>query len=228
MDSILIGTNGTSYTITDATRVITLSGLPSITQENLLYVFNYTQNKLYYAPTENIAKVAVSGGDTLTVDTDFAVLASTDELHIQLSIGDLAYDYTVDANKDLVQNPEWAHYTSTEHLIDVTDASVDTYFKEFYVEGFRNVAVQIHSVDATGFEWKIYLTIDDAATEPATGGTAGSTWIEVTNSLFGAAQTGTAIDSVGFMDTSIMPLKYLVEYTNQNATNTIDCWIRKY
>lgn len=228
MDILLIGENGTSYTIANGTRAITLVGLPAITSKNLLYIYNITQDKLYFSPTETLPNATVAGGNIINVAVSFPVLASTDELHMQITLGEMAYDATLDANKSLVQNPEWAHYTSVEHIIDETDVAIDTYFHEFYVTTYRNLAIQIHSVDATGFEWKIYRTLDDAATLPATGGTAGLTWIEVTTELFGGAKTGTAIDDDGYVDSSKMPYKYLIEYTNQNATNTVDCWIRKY
>jgi len=120
--------------------------------------------------------------------------------------------------------------TDPEHFLDLSDIAIETYFMELSVDSYRNQALQIHSIDATGFTWKVYATLANStdAPVPATGGTAGVLWIEVTDDLFGAAVTGTTIDKLAFVDTSTMPGRYLIEYTNQNVTNTVDAWFRKY
>ena len=92
MTILIVGNNGSSYTITDASRIITVKGADSFTLENLLYVFNITKNKLYYSPAEDVGLAAVSGGDTITIDSSFDVMDDDDKIHIQLSTGDIAFD----------------------------------------------------------------------------------------------------------------------------------------
>lgn len=119
-------------------------------------------------------------------------------------------------------------YTSVDHLIDGTNISPNTYFEVIDSTGYDNLAIQLYSTDATGASFKLYATLDTDATVPATGGTASSSWADMTDIIFEAAITGTNINELAFIDTSLMPDRYLIEYTTQNATNKVDVWVRKY
>lgn len=149
MDIILIGTDSTSYVISDSTRTITLSGIPSITTENLLYVYNQTQDKLYYSPTETLAKAVVSGGNTITISTDFAVMASTDVLHIQLSIGTFAYDNSLDVYKIIEQNPDYAYRTSPELIVGYTNQAAGTYYFPISWDTYKHGSLFVTAVTGT-------------------------------------------------------------------------------
>jgi len=84
MNKILIGSDEGAYTPTGGARTIVLSELsftPSI--EQIAYVFNKTQDRLYYAPAYGLAKASLSGY-TITIDGSFPVLGASDELHIQM------------------------------------------------------------------------------------------------------------------------------------------------
>jgi len=228
INKILIGSDEGNYAPGDGTRTITLSALsftPII--EQAAYIYNKTQDVLYYAPAERLAKCTISGL-VITIDSSFAVLATTDEIHIQFWLPERAYDVNQDVGKVNVENPEYDHYTSVEHIVDITNASIDTYFVGISSASFRNMAIQLGATDATGFEFKIYGTLDEDAAVPATSGTAGATWIEMTSTIFGGTVTGTSIAELAFVDTNLMPDRYLLEYTNQNAANTVDVWIRRY
>ena len=93
MNRITVGSALGTYTPGNGTRDITLSlgYVPTIDQ--LMYVYNETQDELYYAKAEGLAKCTMAGA-VITIDTTFAVLASTDKIHIQLD-----YPYLV-ATKD--------------------------------------------------------------------------------------------------------------------------------
>ena len=55
--SIVVGFDQGSYEPIEGTRQIRLSGLDFIpTIESLLYIFNYTKDKTYFAQAENYAK----------------------------------------------------------------------------------------------------------------------------------------------------------------------------
>ena len=75
--------NSNEYTPGDGTRTITLNVGQTIVQEQLAYVFNLTQGLLYYAPAQNLNRATVSSGN-IVIDDSFAVLASTDIIHIQI------------------------------------------------------------------------------------------------------------------------------------------------
>ena len=74
-------------TVTDYTlsgKTITLNNLDfSPDLGNLLYVFNKTQNELYYVPAEGFALASMSG-DVITINSTFNDLADGDVLHIQI------------------------------------------------------------------------------------------------------------------------------------------------
>ena len=96
MNRIVIGSDVGSYTLSG--REITLASLGfSPVIEQLAYVFNITQNKIYYAPAEGVAKCSLS--DTvITIDNGFPVLQSTDKVHIQFWYPDIVSTATAQAS----------------------------------------------------------------------------------------------------------------------------------
>lgn len=80
---ILIGSDEGSYTPTNGDRTIIMSGLSfNPTIEQIAYVYNITQDQLYYAPSVGIALCTLTGS-TITIDASFPVLATGDKIHIQ-------------------------------------------------------------------------------------------------------------------------------------------------
>lgn len=120
-DKIVIGSDEGSYTVTNSGRTITLTGLYFVPkQEQLAYVFNKTQDKLYYAPAEGIALATLAGG-VITIDSTFPILISGDILHIQMWSPNRGFDPNLDSSKVITQNPEYAHTTSVETLVSETN-----------------------------------------------------------------------------------------------------------
>lgn len=213
MDNILIGTNGTSYTITDATRNITINGMSSFTRENVLYVFNITQNLLYYAPVYNavtpLNKITVSG-DVITIDSSFAVLADTDELHIQMSTGDIAYDYTVDADKTLRQNPDYAYRTSPE-LIGFTNQAAGTYYYVIPWDTYKHGSAFVTAV--TGASNTLTYTLWATNKYDVDLSTISELeWADVTNDLTGAASYAIAAATANYEALHWLDQVITVEY----------------
>ncbi len=121
INKILVGSDEGIYTVTNGARTITLTGLsftPSI--EQLAYVYNKTQDKLYYAPAPGLAKCTLSAG-VITIDASFPVLATGDIVHIQMWLPERAYDTTLDVLKAILLNPEYGHETAVETLVDEAD-----------------------------------------------------------------------------------------------------------
>ena len=84
MNKIVIGSDEGTYTVTNGARTITLAGLSfTPSNEQLAYIYNKTQDKLYYAPGEGLAKATLAGL-VITIDASFPVLATGDVLHIQM------------------------------------------------------------------------------------------------------------------------------------------------
>ena len=209
------------------TKNIVFTGLPfTLTAEMLSGGVVQKIDSSGNVTTVPLTNITVSGTTATLGDADNFVTGDT--VSVTLKAIDKAYDVNLDTNKNTVQNPEWAHYNSIEHIVDVTNGAVNKYFVAISVEGFRNLAIQLAATDATGATFKLYGTLDEDAAVPATGGTAGSTWVEITSDIFGGAVTGVSISELAFIDTKFMPDRYLLEYTIANATNSIDAWIRKY
>lgn len=121
MNKIVVKSDQGSYVVTDGARTITLSGLsftPII--EQLAYIYNKTQDKLYYAPAEKIALCTLSGL-VITIDSSFDVLATGDELHIQMFTPEGSLDPAI----VYIENPNYAHYTSPEHRVSESDLGLD-------------------------------------------------------------------------------------------------------
>jgi hypothetical protein len=234
MDVILVGTNSTSYSISDGTRTITLVGLPSITTENLLYVYNITQDELYYSPVENLAKASVSGGDTITISTDFAVMADTDTLHIQLTTGDFGYDESLDVYKTTVQNPEYAYRTSPELTVDYTNQAAGTYYFPIPWDTYKYGSMFVTAVTGAGntFDYTLWATnkfdVDLVTISELE-------WDDVTNYLTGAASYSIAAltanyEAMHWLDTPIIA-EYLmlkvVVVDGGTPSNTLGIYTKK-
>jgi hypothetical protein len=135
MDMILIGSHpGTSYTVTNGANTVTLNGLnftPII--EQIAYVYNKTQDVLYYAPAKGIAKASISG-NVITTDSSFDPFATGDELHIQMWSPPIALDVMLSALKIISQNPAYAHYTDPQHIDEDNEgAQNDTKYTRYAV-----------------------------------------------------------------------------------------------
>lgn len=154
-NKILVGSDEGQYAPGDGTRTITLSQLsftPNIDQ--IAYIYNKTQDKLYYAPAEGIAKCTISGL-VITIDSTFGVLATTDDIHIQLWLPARAYDGNQDEQKTIVDNPLWNRYADAQNLVSGSNIGAvdDTWID------------QAAEIDCRGFNtitlWVI-LTVNDS------------------------------------------------------------------
>ena len=84
-EPIIIGHHQGSYTPGNGNRTITIDGLSFILKlEAIRWVYNNTQNLLYYVPTEDVALVSVSAGNIL-IDGSFPILQSGDIITIIVS-----------------------------------------------------------------------------------------------------------------------------------------------
>jgi len=211
MDVILIGTNGTSYSIADGTRAITLVGLSSITTENLLYVYNITQDILYYSPTQTLAKAVVTSGNVINVDSTFALLADTDVLHIQLSTGDLAYDVSLDLKKVSVQNPSYAYRTSPELSVGFTNQVAGTYYYPIPWDTYKHGSM--FALGVTGALNTITYTLWSSNKFDVDLITISELeWADVTTYLTGAASYNLPVSTVNYEAMHFLDTVITVEY----------------
>lgn len=170
LNLILIGSDQGSYTPTNGARTIVMAGLdfpPTI--EQMAYVYNKTQDTLYYAPMEGLAKCTISG-TTITISTDFAVLVTGDEIHIQFWLPQTAYDLPQDAGKFIMENV--LTQQSPQNLVSASDIGAvnDTWIdqgNELDVENEDDILLFVNFTvnDSTGNYFKILLKYENGGTD---------------------------------------------------------------
>jgi hypothetical protein len=111
-------------TPTVGTTNITVTGLPfTLTAEQIA---NGVVKRIASDGTVTVVdtgSVVVSGGVITLADADNFV--SGDTVSVSLTGPDKAYDEALDSNIVSVLNPDYAHWTSVEHLIDESDLGID-------------------------------------------------------------------------------------------------------
>jgi hypothetical protein len=221
-------------TPTTGAKTITITGLPFTLEEVHLMggsIKKRDASNVITALFSGTEDYSISGGVITLADADNFV--ATDEVYITLIGPDKWYDRPQDGAKTLVQNPEWAHYTDVEHIVDDSNATVDQHYSPAIpVEGYRNIAFQFTgSSSGSGVTFKIYGTLNPSAALPADGDAAPSTdWVDMGIEIIGTATK--VLDggnsAMYFVDTSLMLDRYIIQYEPDNATNETDVFIRKY
>lgn len=150
---IVVGSDEGSYSVGNGTREITLTGLSyTPTTEQIAYVFNITQNKLYHSPVKGLAKSTIAGGVITYAATITELLVTGDIIHIQLYIPARGWLAGVWAWAVSIVNTNYAHYTSVEEITSsnigldgkhdggdaesLFDDTSETYTAEDVAEGF--------------------------------------------------------------------------------------------
>jgi hypothetical protein len=169
--SKLIKLNTNNFTINDGGRTIMLdSAFDTVDVTDLGYIFNKTQDKLYFGQAEGIALAEISSG-VITIDSSFDVLSDTDEIHIQLWIEEEALDKDLNVKLVEVQNQIDLLYTDVENLVTASDigATDDTWVdqgSEIDVRGYKTLSLFINLTvnNSTGNQLQILSkhTLDDA------------------------------------------------------------------
>lgn len=221
----------------NGTKNITITGLPFTLEA--LHVVGGSIKKV--AVTTNVVTnvrltdVSVAGGVITLADADD--FATGDAVYVTLIGPDKWYDRDLDNAKALVQNPDYAHYTDVEHLLDITDATVDQHYSSpISPESYSHLAIQITANAVTGgagVVFKFWATLNPDAALPADLDAAPSTdWVDWSEEVLGAATVtlGTAAtESEGYvLDAPTMFERYLLQYDPGHATNTVDVFIRKF
>lgn len=124
--SVIIGFDVGEYEVREGTRQIVLSECPfKPTVESLLYVFNITQGKMYYAQAESYAKevsITVEGLNYILEYQDlsiFPVLGADDKLHIQFGRkNNIQYPISVDGDSTYAKDI-WMSGSDTTDWEDV-------------------------------------------------------------------------------------------------------------
>ena len=220
-----------TFTPTVGTTNITVTGLP------------YTLEATHVA-AGSLSKIDSSGDisalDTTNVSVSSGVITlanednfvSGDEVFGCLAGPDKAYDANMDADIVYVTNPEYAHYTSVEHLVDVSgvgDAVTSRYI--IPMESYKNLSFHFKLSNSNAGDT---ITMTMFATNNSDADDSADTdWVDVTTTILGTAtksvNNGT-LEEIHFVDSSLIPLKYMVKTVTVSGgsdTNAADVYIKK-
>jgi len=220
-------------TITAGTKNVTIAGLP--------WTFDWRHVVLGTIQVKNAdgtlndplnyTGLSVSGGVITLVGVDD--FATGDEVLVTLFGPDKAYNEGTDANIVVVDNPDYAHYTSPEHLINVSavgDAVTSRYVVP--MEGYKHLAIHFKLFNSAAGDT---ITLTVFATLNADADDAADTdWVDVTVTVLGAAtksvNNGT-LEEIHFVDTVVIPLKYMFKTVTASTaaadSNAADVYIKK-
>lgn len=229
VEGIVVGSQLGSYTFDASAQTITLTGLPTIELRDIGLITNLTDGVVIYNP-QDVNKLATISGNVITLAYDTTAMSDTDELQIPINYNN-SQDYTLSSEKTIRQNPDYAHETDPELLVDETNQSANTYFKRFTADTYNHAILQEYiTTSGTDTNFKLYATLDSTATEPSAGGTPGATWVDVSTEILGASSVDltTGQTDMHFIDTAIRPYYWLLEYTIDNATNATKVWFKKF
>ena len=204
-----------------SSTTLTVAGGPTLASKNLVF--------LKVTDSSDVTSIFVNGSDDVSLSVSGGIvtiagagtpLATGDTYDLGVNLQDKGYDKDLDHIKTGVENTEWAHYTSIEHIIDEANVAAATYRKEFTATGYRDFSFHLNG--SGGVTFTIWATNDDTTDETSDTG-----WIDISSSILGSVSL---VDDSGiyFIDTQQMPLKYMIKYVASDATNAVDAWIRKY
>jgi len=113
-------------TINNGTKTITITGLPFTLEDKHVYAGSIkkqavTTNKI---TDVTITSVSVAGG-VITVADESSNFVTGDEVVVTLIGPDKHYDRALDTDKSTTDNPDYAHYTDPNPLVDETDLGID-------------------------------------------------------------------------------------------------------
>jgi len=176
--------------------------------------------------THDNALITVSG-TTITVDGKSWGASST----FVVKYDGIAKTIDIDDNTQInTQINTVPLYNEWEHLVDEGtppgNPEDNTYFSAIYMDNFNTLDIATIAAGAAGNTFKLYRTLDKDAAVPATGGSAGTSWHEITTDVFGGAVAGTSIDE-NEVNIKGSPYAYLIERTTVSST-AWDVWHRKY
>jgi len=226
------------FTATPGTgdKTVTLAGLPfTLGYANLIggsikkVVAAGGAPESVYSGTESI----VIAGNVITL-ADADDFVGTETLYVTLIGQDKWYDRSLDVAKVVVQNPEAAHYTDVEHIVDSANSTVDQHYSpEIFMAGYRQMIIQFTGSSAgSGVTFKVYSTVNPDAATPADGdATPSLDWVDRSTSILGAATKvldGGASFIGGPERRYAMAHRFIIQYEPDNATNTADVYIRKF
>jgi hypothetical protein len=144
---------------------------------------------------------------------------STDQVLVVLIGNDKAYNTMLDVEEHSVMNPDYDHYTDTEHIVDLTNIDAGTYRIIVNMGAYTNLLT--HVVVSGGVTVTAYATLDETADNSSDSG-----WVDQSTAILGAASV---VDTEAFhycIDKK--PERIMYKIVTSDATNAIDIRIKRW
>lgn len=219
-------------TPTNGANTITITGLPfTLEAKHVIAGSIKKKNSSGEVSDVDLTSVSVSSG-VITLAKELEVFTSTDELYVTLIGPDKWYDRAQDSAKHVVQNPDYAHYTEPEHIVDFDSTGASTIRKIIPFESYKNLS--IHWKLATNNAADTTTLTFWATNNPDADNTADTDWVDVSTAILGAASksaTGLAgsEEDIAFMDTSKIAHNFMIKIVTVGTgnTNAADVYVKK-
>jgi len=213
---------------TDDTKNVSITGLSwTLEAENVAIVEKFESNG--DKSTLALTNVIVSGGVITLGDIDD--FASGDTVSVTLIGPDKAYDEGIDAGTVHVINPEYGHWTSPEHLVDLSAEGASDQLYVIPWESYKNGSIHYKIVNTNAGDT---ITLTMFATNNADADDSAVTdWVDVTTAMLGAASksvNNASLEEIAFFNSNLTPLKFalrVVTATGGTDTNAVDVYIKK-
>lgn len=207
----------------DGTKSVYVTGAPfTIKEEHVLAGSGKVWNSSTGVVSDlDITEVQPISGDTITFSGQLANFTINDSVSLFLIAPPMGYDLSQDVWEFLLRNPNYAHYTDIDPIIDETNLNIDSAYAVIYMESYQYFSLHVNV--SGGVIVTMYVSNNSAAADDDET----SDWVDYSSTIFGAANVE---DAEGFyiQDTTIMPLKFLVKVVTSDATNAADIFLRKY
>lgn len=191
------------FTLTNSTQILFVKVIKA---DNTSVIFvNGLQNTI--TVSSNVLTIYENG---VAIDS----LLATDIYEVCIVHQNKGYDPSTNTQMVSRINPEWAHYTSVEHIVSATNIAAATNTVKVNMEGYKNISIHLKGSGGVTFKLKATLNEND------------NVGVDVSTSLLGVASLADS-EGVYFIENK-MPSDFIIEYVTVDETNAIDIWIRRY
>jgi len=214
-------------TYTSSTTIM-LSGLPFTISNNsqVAYIKQIKADSTSALFVNGSAGITIyHSANVLTIFGGGTPFATGDVYQVGINAQKKAYSLSLDQSKVGVQNPEWAHYTTPETLVDTTNKAITYSYARISMAGYRYCSIHIVTTDT--FYVSIFGTNNTASGDT----TVTTEWANLSTLILGASPytpLTTSANAMYFVDTAMMPDRFNIRYRPQNVTSVIKIFIRKY
>lgn len=140
--SVLIGSDIGNYTFDASLKTVTLTGIKTLTIEEVLVITNITTQEIIYLPSDT-GKGGTILNNVITLEYDTTLMSDTDSLQIYVQYNN-SQDFNLGVEKTIVENPTPSYYQDVVPLISalqvLTTSFVDLGF-EIPCAGYNKLAL---------------------------------------------------------------------------------------